>query len=264
MHDNSGMTARAFWKARLCLDDQRIPVRMFAAVEDTAVHFRLLHAEDRVPVEQRMVDPVRGEEVAPEEIQRGLEVAEGVYVILTDEEREAVEPTPSRDIRVEQLVDASSLDLRWFVRSYYLGPEGDADGYFALSEALADREVFAIVRWVMRKKRYQGALVCRGGYLELITLRGPEELVEISGTRVEPRREPDPKELELARQLVGHLEGDFDPDEYRDEYRERLLELIETKASGQEVELPRRRERRAERSLIEALEASLGQGAAGG
>ena len=258
------MTARAFWKARICVAEERIPVKLYAAVEDTAVHFRLLHGEDHVPVEQRMVDPIRGEVVESDEIQRGLEIDEGVYVVLTEDEREAVAPPPSRDIQVDQLVDASSLDLRWFVRPYFLGPEGDPDGYFALAEALQDREAFAIARWVMRKKRYQGALFCHDGYLALTTLRDPRELVELAGIRVDPRREPDDKELALARQLIGALEAEFDPDEFQDEHRERLLALIETKASGHVVELPRRRERAADRSLIEALEASLRQGAAGG
>jgi non-homologous end joining protein Ku len=53
--------ARAMWRASLRLGDFRLPVKLYAAVEDRSVHFRLLHVADRVPVAQRMVDPATPE-----------------------------------------------------------------------------------------------------------------------------------------------------------------------------------------------------------
>ena len=90
------MTARAMWKAELDLGGTSIPVRLFAAVQDTKIHFRLLHAADETPVKQEMVDPERNEPVPPEQVRRAVEVDRGVYVVLTDEERAALEPKPSR------------------------------------------------------------------------------------------------------------------------------------------------------------------------
>lgn len=254
------MSARAFWKARVCAGDQRIPVGLFAAVQDSAIHFRLLHAADHAPVKQQMVDPLRDRVVDADEIQRGLEVDRGVYVILTEDERAALAPEPSREITVEQVVDAAAIDLRWFLRPYYLAPDGDVDGYFALAEALAERDAFAIVRWVMRGKRYQGALFSREGYLVLATLRHAEEVVELPAVRPAPGRDPDEKELGLARQLIGALEGELDLDDYRDEYRERLVELVESKAAGRPVKMPEAPAPEAGGSLLEALEASVRAG----
>lgn len=252
------MAARAMWKAEIRLGSARVPVKLYAAARDNRVHFRLLHADDMAPVRQRMVDPSTGDVVPPDEIQMGLEIDEGVFVVLDEHERSALEPEPSRAITIEQVIDRDRLDVRLFERPYYLGPDGDEDGYFALVEALGER--VAVARWVMRKKRYRGALQAADGYLALSSLRRVEELVAIEAVRPEGERAPDPRELGLAEQLIGALEGPFDATAYRDRYRDRVMELIEAKAEGEVVPMPEpaRRRRRAG-SLARDLEASLRQ-----
>ena len=132
------MTARAMWKAEVEIDDVRVPVKLYAAVADAKVHFRLLHEKDHTPVKQQMVDPETDEPVAPELVQRGIEVDRGVYVLLKPEEQAALEPKPSRSIAVERVVSADRIDERWFDRPYYLGPDGDDDGYFAIVDRLKE------------------------------------------------------------------------------------------------------------------------------
>jgi DNA end-binding protein Ku len=263
------MPARAMWKAELCVGSVRVPVKLYAAVQDTTPHFRLLHGADRAPVQQQMIDPVRGEPVPKEQIQKGLQVTEGVFVVLTDEDQQALEPEPSRAIHVEQLVDPDRVDPRWFNRPYYLGPDGDEEGYFALAQALERRGRLGIARWVMRKKGYQGALQARNGYLMLETLRHAEEMVGLERIQPPAERTPDPRELKLAEQLVAALEDRFEPEAYHDEYRERVMALIEDKAHGKVIGLRARSARitrTAPDSLKDDLEASLraGRGASGG
>jgi DNA end-binding protein Ku len=248
------------WKAELAIGEVTVPVKLYAAVQDAQVHFRLLHAKDLVPVEQRMVDPVEDQRVEKEQIQRGIQVAEGTFVVLTDADREQVEPKPSRRIEVEQLVDASLLDFRWFERPYYLGPDGDDEGYFALAQALEDHGRLGIARWVMRKKHYRGALGARGGYLTLETLRAAEELLRIERIVPPENRAPDQRELKMAEQLISMLEGPFEPDAYKDEYRERVLSLVEAKAKGRVVRLAKAVPREREGSLLETLQASVQAG----
>jgi DNA end-binding protein Ku len=248
------------WKADLLIDDLRVPVKLYAAAQDSGVHFRLLHAADRSPVTQRMVDPVTDEPVAPEEIRRGIEVEKGVFVLLDDAERAELEPKPSRDIVVEQVVDRALVDERWFDRPYYLGPDGDDESYFALAAALEDKGQLGIARWTMRKKRYAGALHGRGGYLLLDTLRAAEEIVPLGAVRAPPDRAPDSREIALAEQLVATLEDRFDPAAYHDEHRERVLELIESKASGKTIRFEKRKPPKRTDDLTASLEASLAAG----
>jgi DNA end-binding protein Ku len=254
------MPARAMWKAELRLGAVGVPVKLYAAVQDSQVHFRLLHAADLAPVQQQMVDPVENQRVGKDEIKKGLQVAEGTFVILTGDDQAALEPKPSRQIQVEQVLEPSQLDFRWFDRPYYLGPDGDDDGYFALAQALEKQGRLAIAHWVMRKKRYHGALSSQNGYLALATLRAAEELVRID--RVVPPRDraPDARELKMAEQLVSMLEDKFEPAAYKDEYRQRVLELVEAKAKGRVLRLPKQRAPESQGSLLESLKASIDAG----
>ena len=43
------------------------------------------------------------------------------------------------------------------------------------------------------------------------------------------------RELKMAQQLIDSLSADFDPSRYKDEYREKVLDLIERKAAGEEI-----------------------------
>src|SRR5438067_564948 len=65
------------------------------------------------------------------------------------------------------------------------------------------------------------------------------------------------REVDMARQLVDSLSTDWEPDKYHDTYRERVLELIEKKADGQEIVLQPVEEPKEVPDLMAALEASV-------
>ncbi|MGD9714306.1 MAG: Ku protein, partial [Thermomicrobiales bacterium] len=225
-----------------------------------SVRFRLLHDKDLEPVSQQMVDPRNNKPVPPDEIKRGVEVEKGVFVVITDDEQEDLEPAESREITLGQVLDRSCIEQRWFDHPYYLGPDGDSERYFALAEALSDKNQLAVAHWTMRKKRYNGALHATGGYLMLETLRSTEELLQIDPVKTPPSRAPDKRELDLAEQLVTGLQDEFDPAQWRDEYREQVLELIDLKIRGKVVKFPKEKPPKSGGSLIDSLEASLKQG----
>jgi len=246
------------WKGTIRFDDISVPVKLYSAVEDRTVHFRLLHAEDEAPVQQRMINPRTGEPVPYEEIRRGLPVAEETIVVIRDEELESLEPEPSRDVEITRFVDPAEIKPRWYERPYHLGPDGDDEAYAALAKALADEDKEGVAQWVMRKKKYLGALRSDGEHLSIVTLRPAEEVVDIAGLRPAERRKPTENELKLARQLVESLEEPFDPAIYRDEYRERVLELVEAKAEGRKLPLKKApRKKPTEVRLADALKESL-------
>ena len=254
------MTTRAMWKADLNVGELRVPVKLYAAVQDANVHFRLLHTKDNTPVKQQMVDPSTQEPVALEAITRAVQLDRGVFVRLTKEEQAALEPKPSRAITVERVVAAEKLDERWFDRPYYLGPDGDDEGYFALADTLEQKGWIGIAHWVMRNKSYAGALYGSEGYLLLDTLRNAQEIVAIDAVRTPPGRSPDPREIKLAETLIGTLEDKFDPDAYHDEHREKVLGLLEAKAKGKVVRFPKAAGRTPSDSLLKDLQASLKAG----
>src|SRR6185437_6550615 len=159
------MAARAIWKGSLKIGKTRIPVKLFSAVTDRTVRFHLLDDRAKLRVKQHMVSPDSGDEVAAEEIQKGYEIEPGRFVIITQEELEALEPEPSREIEVAEFVPPAAISQQWYERPYYLAPDSDEKAYFALAEALKNRDREGVAHWVMRKKYYVGALRSEGDYL---------------------------------------------------------------------------------------------------
>lgn len=251
------MAARAIWKGQLKIGSARIPVKLYSAVTDRTVRFHILDDRQQKRVKQHMVSPDSGEEVATEEIQKGYEIEPGRFVIVTEEELASLEPEPSRDIVVDEFVPPEAIRQQWYERPYYLAPDGDQKDYFALVEALTNRNREGIARWVMRNKPYVGALRAEGDYLMLLTLRNADEVISADELPKPAGRAPTQKELAMAKQLISLLEGDFNAKEYKDEYRERVMEFIERKAKGKAPRLKAVKTKRKTGSLDAVLAKSI-------
>lgn len=251
------MAARAIWKGDLKLNSTRVPVKLYSAVQDRTVRFHILEQKSKTRVKQHMVEADSGKEVPSEEIQKGFEVEPGTFVILEDEELAKLEPESSREIEVSQFVPPTQVPPEYFDRPYYLGPDGDAEGYFALAEALSKQKREGIARWVMRKQMYVGAVWAVDDYLMLFTLRNAEEVLSAKDLPKPSGRAPDKKELAMATQLVELLKGDFEPKEYKDEYRERVMEFVEKKAKGHKPRLQLVKSKKKTTSLDKVLSKSI-------
>jgi len=251
------MAARAIWKGILTLEAIDIPVKLYSAVEDRNVRFRLLHSRDSQPVRQALVNPESGKIIPFSETRRAYQTDEGARVMFSNDELETARPEKSRTISLLSFLPYESIDHRWYDRPYFLGPDGAAERYMALTEALASTKREGLVRWVMRNKEYYGALRLYQGYPMLMSLRYQSQVVSVEELRA-PRGKPlDTRELSMARQLISMLEAHFDPKEYRDEYRERVLELIEKKQKGKRISRPKPKQRKTSDDVSTALEASL-------
>lgn len=253
----AGGKLRAMWKGVLTFDTVRLPVKLYAALEDRTIRFRLLHGEDRVPVEQRMINPRTGAKVEHAEALRGLEVESERFVLVSPEDLEAIEPESSRDIRITRFVNPDRIHHPWYDRPYFLGPDENDSAYHAFARALETKEREGVARWVMRKSEYRGALRARDGYLMLVTLRHASEVISASALEPPAGRVLDPKEREMAGKFIAALEESFDPEQYRDEYRERVARLIEIKRKGGTIEVEDYEEKEEPEELLTLLEASL-------
>lgn len=249
--------ARAMWKGRIRFGSVDVPVKLYAAVQDRGVHFRLLHEKDLTPVQQEMANPDTGEAVPGERIHKAFEAEDGTLVMLDDAELDALEPEADRAIEISRFVSLGTISHPWYDRPYYLGPDTNASAYFALAEALHDADRQGIAHWVMRKKEYVGALLAEGDYLMLITLRRAGEVVEASELDAPGGRAPDRREVEMATTLVETLAGDLDLAAFADEYRERVHEFVEAKAAGKVLHLPKVKARRETIDLANVLERSI-------
>jgi DNA end-binding protein Ku len=250
------MAARAIWKGSLKVGASSIPVKLYAAVEDRTIRFHVLQG-GRSRVKQRMVRPERGGQVSKEEIRKGYEIENGEFVIIADQEAAKLKPKESRDVRLLRFVPPSAIANSWYDRPYYVGPDGEESKYFAMVEAVRNREVEGVARWTMRGKSYVGALLSDGDRLVLIKLRYSQEVLPTQELPAADGRALSAKELRMAEELVSALEGEFKLEEFRDEYRERLQNFIEAKAKGKRPRLAAVKTRETGGALDDRLAKSI-------
>lgn len=233
---------RALWKGSIRLGMLTVPVKLYSAVRSRGIGFRMLHDQDLAPIRHAMVCPVDDEEIPAEHRVKGFEVRKGEYVIVTKEELAALEPEASREIHVEDFIDREAIDSTFFDTAYYLGPDtGGADGYRLLVAAILKAGKTAVVRWVMRKREYLGALQLAGeknNVLYVETLHYPDEVLDPDGGFDLAKVKYTAGERKMAGQLVDSLAGEFDPSEFKDDFTEKVMNLLERKAAGEKIKLP--------------------------
>jgi DNA end-binding protein Ku len=253
--------ARSIWRGAISFGLVNVPVKLYSAVSKKTVRFNQLHDADGARIQQKRVCAKDGEEVPYENIVKGFEIAPDRYVVITPEELEALDPAKTRSIDIEDFVDLDEIDPLYYEHPYYLVPDtGASKAYKLLLEALRETNKVAIARVVLRSKEYLVAMRPAGDVITMETMLFADEL--IPADHLDELPDPDvnatERELAMARQLIEAQATPFEPAKYRDEYRERVLELIERKAAGEEIAVqPMAEEPQEVPDLMAALEQSL-------
>jgi DNA end-binding protein Ku len=250
---------RAIWSGAISFGLVNVPVKLYSAVSRKTVRFHQLHDKDGVRIQQKRVCPEDGEEVPYENVVKGYEIAPGRYVVVTPEELEGLDPKKTRSIDIEDFVELDEIDPIYYDHSYYLVPDRGADkSYNLLLAAMRDAGRVAIARVVIRQKEHLTAIRPAGDVLTMATMLFSDEVVGPDKLDDLPEAEEASKrELDMAHQLIQSLSSEFEPDRYRDEYRERVLDLIERKAEGEEIAVQPVEEPEKVPDLMAALEASV-------
>lgn len=232
--------ARAIWSGAVSFGLVNVPIRLFSATSSKDVRFREFQEGTGKRIRHRRVAEGTDEEVPYEDVVKGYEVSEDRYVTLTQEELESTEPERSRTIAIEDFVDLADIDPIYFQKTYYLGPaEGAEKPYALLHRAMEETGKVGIARFVFRTKEHLAAVRPIDGLLGLETMFFADEVRgadEVAGAPVEI--DVSDRELQMARQLIESTAGEWDPEGYSDTHRERLLDVIERKAEGEEVVVP--------------------------
>jgi DNA end-binding protein Ku len=253
---------RAIWSGAISFGLVNVPIKLYSATSPKTVRFHQLHARDGVRIQQKRVCPADGEEVSYEEIVKGFEIAPDRYVIIRQEELDALDPRHTKTIDIESFVELADIDPVYYDSAYHLAPAtGGAKPYALLLSAMEQAGKVAIGRFVLRTRQQICALRPANGVLMLSTMlfgdevNPPDRLDELEGLAdVEATR----AEVAMAEQLIESLSVPFDPTAYRDEYRERVLDLIDRKAAGEEVAVqPAAATPAPVPDLMAALEASV-------
>jgi DNA end-binding protein Ku len=250
------------WSGAISFGLVNVPVKLFSAVSRKTVRFHQLNAQTGHRIAQKRVDPVTGEEVPYENLVKGYELTRDRYVLISPDELEALDPERTRTIDIEDFVDLADIDPVYYDHPYYLVPDkGAAKAYGLLLNAMEASEKVAIARVVIRSKEALVAIRPAGELLMMETMIFHDEVVphdELDDLPDSKDLKVSDREVQMAQQLIDSLSGEFEPEKYRDEYRDKVLDLIERKASGEDVVVQPEAPAPAKvPDLMAALEASL-------
>ena len=249
---------RSMWKGAISFGLVTIPVSVYPATEEKTLRFNQLHDEDGGRIRMKRVCSVDGEEVGFEHIVKGYEYEKDRYVILTDEDFEAIPVESSRAIDIQQFVDLDEIDPMQYKKSYYLVPEETgAKAYALLREALNKAGKVGIAKVSFRDKEHLAALRFRDDVFVLETMYWPDEIREADFGGVDVTAKVRSNELEMAQTLIENLTAEWDPTEFKDDYREALLRIVEAKINGEEIEVVEPEPTAKVVDLMDALKASV-------
>jgi DNA end-binding protein Ku len=249
---------RSIWNGTISFGLAHVPIKLYSATESKTVSFHEVHLADGARLEHKRICSKEGKEVPYKEVVKGFEVSEDEFVVLDKDEVKAAAGARGKVIEIEEFVPGEEIDPVFFERTYYVGCRDDGEAYRVFQAALEQTERAGIGRFTFHNREYLAAVRALDGVLALHTMRFHDEIVRGDELDVEtPKKGPSQQEIQMAGQLMDSLHTKFDPTDYEDTYREAVLELIERKAKGEEIEAPEPEQREETSDLLSALEASL-------
>jgi DNA end-binding protein Ku len=229
------MAARAYWRGQIRLALVSIPVEIFTATKSGAtIAFNQIHEPTGKRVKYEKVVPGLGP-VDKEEIVKGFQYEKDSYVLLEEEELEAVKLESKKTLELTQFVDHDEIDVLYYEKPYYVVPADELaeEAFIVLREALRRAKKVGLGQLALRGREYVVSLKPCGRGIVLETLRYADEVNKAqSYFREISDAKPDEELLELAETLIDKKTAPFKPEQFHDRYIDAVRDLIERKRKG--------------------------------
>lgn len=250
---------RNLWKGAISFGLVHVPVKLYSATEKKDIKFNYLHEKCKTPIRYERVCPICDTEVGMEEIVKGYEYEKGKYVILKDEDFDNIPVETTKTVEILNFVELKEIDPVYYDKTYYLAPgDGGQKAYELLKQSMENSNRVAVAKVVIRSKESLAVLRVYQNVLVMETMFWPDE---IRGTQLMPEIgyevNINDNEIKMAANLIDSLTEPFHPEQYQNEYRKALNELIESKITGEEIEIAPKAEPGKVVDLMEALKASI-------
>jgi DNA end-binding protein Ku len=249
---------RAYWKGYLKLSLVSCPIALTPATSATEkISFRQVNKETGNRIRYKKVDAETDEEVGNEAIGKGYEIGKNEYLIMDDDELEAIQLESTHTIEIDQFVPLKQIDKRYYDSPYYIVPNDEVgvEAFAVIREAMVGKGVAALGRVVLNKRERVIAIEPFGKGLLGTTLHYDYEVrkaddyfddipdVKIAGDM-----------LKLAQHIVESKEGEFTPAKFIDHYEQALIDVVRKKQAH--VPLTKSAERTAApRNVINLMDA---------
>ena len=234
------MAARAYWQGQIRLALVSIPVEIYSATKSGAqISFKQIHEPSGKPIHYEKVVTGIGP-VDTDEIMKGFEYEKGEFVLLEQDEIDAVKLESKKTLELTQFVDASEIDVLYYEKPYFVVPADDLaeEAFIVLREALRRTKKVGLGQLAMRGREYVVSLKPCGRGMVLETLRYADEVNKAQGYfRDIPDSKPDDDLMDLAEALIEKKSAAFHPQDFHDRYVDALKDLVERKrkAKGRKI-----------------------------
>ena len=229
-------TVRPYWKGYLKLALVSCPIALYTASSSSErVAFRQLNKKTGNRLCQQLVDDVTREPVEAADKGRGYEYAKNSYLLIEDEELEAIEVESNHMIEINSFVPRSQIDERFLDSPYYIGPSDPVgqEAFGVIREAMCGKAMVALGRVVLAKRERVIMLQPWEKGLMGTTLRYPYEVRDFKDYFYDiPDVKVAPDMLKLAEHILSSKEATFDPTLFVDRYEQAVLQLLEKKRQG--------------------------------
>jgi DNA end-binding protein Ku len=233
-------STRTLWKGAISFGLVHIPIGLYSATAESGIDFDWLDRRTMDPVGYKRVNKKTGQEIAREDIVKGVEWNDGHYVVLSPEEIANAYPRSTQTIEIEAFVDADEVPFVYLERPYYVAPINKGEKVYALlREALKQSGKVGIAKVVIQTKQHLAVLIPCGPALVLNLLRWGGEIRSWEDLKLPPAgaKEAGVKdaELQMARQLIDGMTAHWDADNFRDSFKDEIMKLVESKAQAGET-----------------------------
>ena len=268
--DEQPRASRGFWSGTISFGLVSVPVSLFVATRSSRISLRMV---DQSGTPLRRVYFCSSEErpLTGDDLVRGYEIEKGRYVVVEDDELEAIAPEKSQEIALERFVDVADIDPVYFERAYFLAPgRGGARPYRLLAQVMEDCGRAGVATFVMRGKEYLVAIISERGLLRAETLRFHDELRTPTDVGLPALDDVDVARVRKMTKALQKLQANsLDRKALADRRTARLEALVKRKlkagsdvVSAPEEAEPSERESAEVIDLMQVLKRSLKEGAA--
>ncbi len=223
---------KAIWKGAIAFGMVNIPVKLYSAIESTALDFDLLDSRNHGKIKYKRVNEDTGREVDWEDIVKGYYYHEK-YVVLDKEDFEDAAPEKNKLIEIKEFVKINEISPLYFEAPYYLEPEKNGyKAYGLLRDALLKSGMVGVSTFVLRNAEMLAVISPVNSMIVVHKIRFPQEIRDTKQFKLPSAKEVKPAELKIALALIKQFSGTFKPAKYKDEYSGELMKIIKSKAAG--------------------------------
>jgi len=251
---------RATWNGFLRLSLVSCPIYLTPATSEAKnIRLHQLNPETGNRVKQQLVDSETDEVVERADVVKGFEYERHQYVVVPDDELQALRIESSQTVDLDRFVKRDEIDPLYLDAPYYVYPDGKiaVETFRVIGEAMAETGRVGIGRIVLTSRERMVLVEPHGGGMLMRTLRSADEVRQPEFG--EAGADADPDMVAVAKTIIERRAGAFDPAEFRDRYQDALRELVESKAEGKSLTRKRPAEEPKVIDLMEALKRSLAE-----